>query len=161
MRQGTAGRKPKAVRLLNRTGVLRCSGCGRPLALASSNGMGAAPRYRCPSAGSRSFCPSPVTISAAAAEEAVASATRTHVAGIKGRGNTTANGEAKHAALRAAQEALDGTLSTFQAAGLLAEPSAVERLSELRRSRDEAQADLDQHADTADVVISADVDGIG
>ena len=158
LQQGTAGRKPATVRLLNRTGVLRCSGCGRPLALASSNGMGAAPRYRCASTGSRSFCPSPVTINAAVAEETVAEATRARVAGIKGRGNTAADGKAKNAALLAAQEALDGTLATFQAAALVAEPGAVERLSELRRLRDEAQAEADRHSDTADVVISADVD---
>jgi site-specific DNA recombinase len=158
LQQGRAGRKPATVRLLNCTGVLRCSGCGRPLALASSNGMGAAPRYRCASAGSRSFCPSPVTINAEVAEEAVASATRAQVAGIKGRGNAAADGEAKHAAFRAAQEALDGTLATFQASGLIAEPGAVDRLSELRRLRDEAQAEVDRHSDAADVVISADVD---
>ena len=54
--------------------------------------------------------------------------------------------------------ALDGTLATFRAAGLVAEPGAVERLSELRRLRDEAQAEVDRHSDAADLVISADVD---
>ena len=158
LQHGTAGRKPSDVRLLNRTGVLRCSGCGRTLVLASSNGMGAAPRYRCLSSGSRSFCPSPVTINAAVAEDAVAEATRARVAGIKGRGNAGADGKARQAALRAAQEALDGTLATFQAAGLTAEPGAVERLSEMRRLRDEAQAEVDRYSDTADVVITADAD---
>lgn len=158
LRHGRAGRKPATARLLTQMGVLRCSGCGRSLSLASSNGMGAAPRYRCLSGGSKSFCAAPVTIKAQVADDAVAQAVRARAAGIRGRGNTADDIQSKIAALDAAQEALDGTLATFQAAGLLAEPKAVARLTELRESRDAKQAGVDLHADADDVLIGADRD---
>ncbi len=82
--QGTPGRKPTTPRLLNGTGILRCSGCGRPLALATSNGMGASPRYRCASSGTKALCPAPVTINAEIAEQAVANAVRRQLARFTG-----------------------------------------------------------------------------
>jgi DNA invertase Pin-like site-specific DNA recombinase len=157
LRQGTAGRKPKAPRLLARLQVLRCSGCGRPMALATGDGS-SSPRYRCLSAGQTAFCPAPVTIRADVAEEAVETLVRQHLAGQTGHNDGAEDAEAKRGALEAAQEALDGALATFQAAGLTAEPAAVERLTRLRTQRDHAQAELDRLADGASVVIDAGTD---
>ncbi len=132
----TRGRKAKSDRLLARLGVLRCSTCGRPMAIGNSNTK--YPTYRC---SPMSDCPERMAITADIAERVVSEHVRAALTDAQGYASAETNIRQAEQALHAAQSALDATLRTFDG---FDEPAARQRLLELREARDSAQAHLDQ-----------------
>lgn len=132
----TRGRKAKSDRLLARLGVLRCSTCGRPMAIGNSNTK--YPTYRC---SPMSDCPERMAITADIAERVVTEHVRAALADVQGHASAETNIRQAEQALQAAQSGLDSALRTFDG---FDEPAARQRLLELREVRDAAQADLDQ-----------------
>lgn len=132
----TRGRKAKSDRLLARQGVLRCSTCGRPMAIGNSNTK--YPAYRCSPA---SDCPVRMAITANIAERVVTEHVRAALADVQGHASAETNIRQAEQALQAAQSALDTALRTFDG---FDESAARQRLVELREARDSAQANLDQ-----------------
>lgn len=132
----TRGRKAKSDRLLARLGVLRCSTCGRPMAIGNSTAK--YPTYRC---SPMSDCPERMAITADIAERVVTEHVRAALADVRGHASAETNIHQAEQALRAAQSALDAALRTFDG---FDEPAARQRLLELREARDAAQVHLDQ-----------------
>jgi site-specific DNA recombinase len=132
----TRGRKAKSDRLLARLGVLRCSTCGRPMAIGNSNAK--YPTYRC---SPMSDCPERMAITADIAERVVTEHVRAALADVQGHASAETNIRQAEQALRAAQSALSAALRAFDG---FDEPAARQRLLELREARDAAQAHLDQ-----------------
>lgn len=140
------GRHAKSERLLARLGVLRCSSCGARLVVSTSN-HGTHANYRCPTTND---CTQRVAISAVMVEKIVVDKVRKVLTDAEGRASVETNAvQAQHEHERA-QEALDAAVRSFAAAGVMDEPSAVERLSGLRAERDAARDAVDrlggQHA---------------
>jgi hypothetical protein len=113
------------------------------------------PIYRCPST---SDCARHVTISAVIAEKVVTDAVRAALADMEGRASMAENTREAARALERAQADLDGAVRAFAVAGLVDETSAVERLSDLRQARDEAQARHDGVMPPSELTIRADAD---
>jgi Recombinase/Recombinase zinc beta ribbon domain len=132
----TRGRKAKSDRLLARLGVLRCSTCGRPMAIGNSNTK--YPTYRC---SPMSDCSERMAITAEIAERVVTEHVRAALADVQGHASAETNIRQAEQVLRATQSALDATLRAFDG---FDEPAARQRLLELREARDAAQAHLDQ-----------------
>jgi site-specific DNA recombinase len=131
------GPKAKSDRLLARLGVLHCGSCGARMVVGNAN-HGQYPLYRCPPTGD---CKRRVTISAEMVEQIIWTEVKRWVADFSG----TATGDADAAADRAAENyehakaALETAILAFTSTGLTSEPAAIERLAELKASRDQAQ----------------------
>jgi DNA invertase Pin-like site-specific DNA recombinase len=135
------GPQPASDSLLARLGVLRCGSCGSRLGSMKMPRQNDYPIYRC---GSTSDCDHHVTISARIAEEVVTAAVRTALADAEGRASAAENAQEAARVLERAQANLDAGVRSFAAAGLETESAAVDRLTELRRERDDAQGRVDQ-----------------
>jgi hypothetical protein len=135
------GPQPSSDRLLARLGVLRCGSCNARLGSMKLPKQRDYPIYRCPST---SDCNHHVTISARIAEDVVTSAVRAALADAEGRASMAESAQGAARALERAQVDLDAGIRSFAAAGLENESTAVERLTELRQARDDAQARVDQ-----------------
>ena len=132
------GRRPVSDRLLARLGVLRCGTCGARMVVGTTKQSGKLyPFYRCPPV---SDCPQRVTISAEVAEAAVTEAVQALLADVEGRASVEDGSEAAAAELDVRQAELDAAIRAFSV--VADEPSAAERLAELRRARDEARERL-------------------
>lgn len=136
------GRRAKSDRLLARLGILRCGTCNARMVVGTHTQNGRSyPFYRCPPTGD---CPNRMAISAVMAETKVADATKAAHADLRARASAEASAREAVTGLEAAQAALDQAVRGFAAAGVGDEPSAVERLAELRAARDEAQKRADR-----------------
>lgn len=148
------GTRPKSQRLLARLGVLRCGTCNARMTVGTAGRDGTYPFYRCNPLGD---CPRRVTVSAVAAEEAVVARVREILADAEGRASAEERHRKAEATLTHAQEELDAALRML--ADFSDEAGAVDRLNELRRVRDEAQAHLDKLGGSSSaVVVRADAD---
>jgi DNA invertase Pin-like site-specific DNA recombinase len=134
------GPQPRSDRLLARLGVLRCASCGARMVVATSN-MSQYYIYRCPPTGD---CAARASVPALTVEREVAQAVRAALADVEGRASAQAEARQAEVALAAAQAALDSAVRTLAGAGVLDEPAALERLSQLREARDAARAHLDR-----------------
>jgi DNA invertase Pin-like site-specific DNA recombinase len=154
------GRQPGSTRLLARLGVLRCGSCGARLGTMKlpqqkdpRTGNLGYPIYRCPSS---SDCDHHVTISATIAERVVTDAVKAALANAEGRASAAESAQEAVSALESAQAELEAAVRSFAAAGLDNETVAVERLDELRQTRDDAQVRVDQIGPEASRVVNAD-----
>jgi site-specific DNA recombinase len=130
------GRRAKSDRLLARLGVLRCGSCGARMIVGMQRQNGREyPFYRCPPNGD---CTQRVTISAVMAERVVVEATKERIKGEEGQASAEHDAQADADAADVAQANLDAAIRAFS--GLEEEPTAIERLGELRALRDEAVA---------------------
>lgn len=147
------GRHSKSERLLARTGVLRCANCDGSLVVGSSKN-GQYWNYRCTPT---SACTDRVAISAPAVEALVATAVRERLRDESGRASAETHvAEAEHAA-HAARDRLGRAIQTLD--GFEDVPGTRERLLELRRESEEAEAHLAQVMPLrARIVVNADVD---
>jgi DNA invertase Pin-like site-specific DNA recombinase len=145
------GRQARSKRLLSRLGVLRCGSCGARLSVMKIAKTDY-PIYRC---GSNNDCDRHVTISARIAEDVVSAAVRNALADIEGRASAADNAQQVILERDRTQAELDAAVRSFTTAGLADEPVAVERLSELRTARDDAQARLDQMPPHTELTINA------
>jgi len=142
-RRTARGRRAKSDRLLARLGVLRCGSCGARMIVGTQRQNGRNyPFYRCPPVGD---CDRRVTISATMAETVLEEAAKERIRGEEGRASASHEAQADAEAAAKAQADFDAAIRAF--AGLDAEPAAVERLSELRETRDRAQARADHSRD--------------
>lgn len=137
------GPQPKATSLLARLRVIRCGGCGTPLGTMKLPRQNDLVVYRC--ASTNLDCPNHVTINADIADSVVAQAVKDALTVAQAEGTASLDDEHAEAqqARDAAQDSLDRAIATMTAADLLDEPSAVEKLTGLRRARDAAQDALD------------------
>ena len=153
------GPRASSDRLLARLGVLRCGSCGARLSVMTVNQRSRQkngyPIYRC---ASTSDCDHHVAISAEIAERVVSNAVREALADAKGRARSTKSAQKSARDLERAQADLDAAVGAFAAAELDTEPAAVERLTELRETRDCAQARVDQFGPQAARTVNADAD---
>ncbi len=149
------GPQPGSERLLARLGVLRCGSCGARLGSMKLPKQNDYPIYRCPST---SDCDHHVTISATIAEDVVTSAVRAALADAEGRASMAESAREAGNAAELAQADLDAALRSFGGAGLESEPAAVERLTELRQARDNAQARADEIGPEASRTVNASTD---
>jgi DNA invertase Pin-like site-specific DNA recombinase len=132
------GRKAKSDRLLARLQVLRCGGCGRPMSIGSSVADGRTYfNYRCPLA--HHDCPDRQVISARIVEGFVERVVRASLEDAEGHASALSQARADAYLAEQAEVELQRTLGAFQAAGVVAEAGAVQRLAELREARDAAQ----------------------
>ena len=83
-----------------------------------------------------------MTISAEIAEQVVGDAVRRALADAEGQASVADSARQAERELQQAQTNLDAALRSFMATGLTDEPTAVERLEELRQARDDAQTRL-------------------
>jgi site-specific DNA recombinase len=126
------GRYPASVRLLARTGVLRCGNCDHAMVAGARVQSGKRyPYYRC----CYVDCPARVVIAAELVEDLVVAELKRLMEDIRG----TATGEDSVAeaacSLERAQAAYDAGMAVLDPL----EPAAVTRLGELRAARDEAR----------------------
>jgi site-specific DNA recombinase len=137
------GRRAKSDHLLARLKVLRCGTCGSPLIIGSAGARGTERgryyTYRC---SPTSDCPNRMSVSAVIAEQVVTDAVRAALADQGGHASAETNVREAEQALTQAQSALEAAVRAFD--GLGDELAARERLQELRETRDDAQAHLDQ-----------------
>jgi site-specific DNA recombinase len=133
------GRRAKSDRLLARLGVLRCGSCGARMVVGTAH-YGQYGLYRCPPTGD---CKRRVTISAELVEKIVTDRVRAALADVEGRASVEDTAREAAAELERAQEALDFAIQGFAVAGVREEPSAVDRIAELRDVRDQAQEQVD------------------
>jgi hypothetical protein len=94
--------------------------------------------YRCPPTGD---CKRRVTISAELVEGVVVADVRDVLANAERRASVEDNARAAEVGLESAQQDLDGAIRAFS--GLHDEPVALERLADLRATRDQAQERVD------------------
>lgn len=135
-RRWTRGRVAKSDRLLARLGVLRCGSCGSRLVVGMQRQNGREyPYYRCTPTVD---CTRRVTISASMAERVVVEATKERIKGEEGCASAAHDAQADAGAADAAQGNLEAAILAF--AGLEEEPTAIERIGELRELRDKAVA---------------------
>lgn len=137
------GRRASSDRLLARLGVLRCGTCGSRMVVGTSNPGGKGgkgyPFYRCPPVGD---CPRRVTIGADKAEAVVIEAVQAALEGVEGAASIGEGVEQAARELDQAQAALDAAIRAFEV--VMDEPTARERLAQLREARDVAQEHLDR-----------------
>lgn len=126
------GRRPRSERLLARLGVLLCGSCGSRMVVGTANNSGYY-IYRCPPTGD---CERRMSISAEIAEGVVVEAVKVRLANVEGRASDDQAAREAEATADRAQADLDAAIRAF--AGVADEPSALERLAELRQRRDEA-----------------------
>lgn len=153
------GPRPNSDRLLARLRVLQCGACGSPMGATAGRRAGRAtfPVYRC----NGNDCPYRITIGAEVTEAYVSEAVRQVLADESARADQAQNAEKAVHALESAQTALDSAVLGFAAAGVAAEPSAVERLAELRQDKEAAEAALDQlggHGAARTITVARDWD---
>jgi DNA invertase Pin-like site-specific DNA recombinase len=147
------GRRSQSERLLARLGVLLCASCHARMVVGTQKQNGRSyPFYRCPGT---SECDHHPTISAVMAEDLVVEAVKRELADVEGRASVDTARRDAEALLADAQAALDGALSALMASGLESEPVAVQRLSELRAKRDEAQDSLQRFGPSEPVTVTA------
>jgi DNA invertase Pin-like site-specific DNA recombinase len=149
------GRQPSSDRLLARLSVLRCGSCGARLGAMKLPKQHDYPIYRCPST---SDCDHHCTISAVIAEDVVSSAVRAALADAQGRASMAEGVQEATRALERAQADLDAGVRSFAAAGLENEAAAVERLTGLRATRDDAQLRVNQLGPQAAWTVNAATD---
>jgi hypothetical protein len=85
----------------------------------------------------------------------LSTAVRDALRGVEGRASAAENAQKAIQERDRAQAELDAALRSFTTAGLGDEPVAVERLAELRTTRDDAQARLDHMAPQVELTINA------
>jgi site-specific DNA recombinase len=127
------GRQANSDRLLARLGVLRCATCGARMVVGTSN-RSSYWIYRCPPNGD---CTKRTTITAEMVEGVVVDAVREALADVEGRASAESNARNAEAALERAQDELDAAIRVL--ADFADEPAAIERLTQLRATRDEAR----------------------
>jgi hypothetical protein len=138
------GPKPKSDRLLARLGILRCGTCNSRMVV-GTNHYGATWCYRCPPFGDR--CDQRMSISAHLIEPEIETWIKQQLAGLRETASTEADVAEAKAELEHIQAALDKAVLSFAAAGLGAEPSAVQALTDLRERRDQVQERVDDALD--------------
>jgi site-specific DNA recombinase len=149
------GTKPPSRRLLARQGVLRCGSCGARMVVGSQK-QGPEPFYvyRCPATGK---CPKRMTIGADIAEKVIIDYVRAQLADAEGKASAETHVREAEQELDQAQGALEAAIRTL--ADFSDEPTARERLFDLRQERDEAQQRLAQLGGAAvAVTINASTD---
>lgn len=144
------GARSRSNRLLARLGVLRCGSCGARMVVGSSH-FGRYPIYRCPPVGD---CRRRLTISAEIAEAFAIGLVKEALAGMEGRASADREARDAATALDRAQGDLDAALRAFE--GLAEEPAAIDRLRELRASRDGALGRV-EHLRRLDVALTVSV----
>lgn len=153
------GRQAKSQRLLARLGVLCCATCGARMTVSTSPpDRGRKDRYRCPPNGD---CPAKAHINADLIEPLVEQAVRDAVGDAQGAASAVTKARDARTHADALNEKLQRTLRGFAAAGVDDEPGSVERLTELRAARDEAQAQaaaLETAAGSMGIVLGSDYD---
>jgi site-specific DNA recombinase len=132
----TRGRKAKSDHLLARVRVLRCGTCGGLLNVANSSSR--YPVYRC---SPLSDCENRAAISTHIADRVITEAVRARLADVTGRASAASNAQDAELRLEQSQEAFDAAIRAFDG---FDEPSARDRLLQLREVRDEAQARVDK-----------------
>jgi site-specific DNA recombinase len=133
------GRRPSSERLLARLGILRCGTCGARMVIGTTRQRERVHSfYRCPPIAD---CPRRVTIAAEFAERVVAEAVQEALRGVEGRAGIGEGIETAARELERAQDALRAAIRAF--APVMDEPTARERLTELRQERDEAETHLE------------------
>lgn len=132
------GRRAKSFRLLARLGVLRCGTCGSRMVVGTGYN-GRYHHYRCTPIGD---CPRRVTISAEIAEQVVSDAVREALADLEGRASAQQHIRDAEQTAETAQADLDAALRAF--GGLVDEPAAAERLTQLAENRDRAVEQLER-----------------
>jgi DNA invertase Pin-like site-specific DNA recombinase len=138
------GRRAKSDRLLARQGVVRCVSCGRGMVIGTGTKRGRKYYYyRCSE--STGDCEARQSIIAHIVEDAVVEHVRALLADREGRASAEGGVRDAEAQLAQAQDTLDAAIRTFDG---FDEPSARERLLELRRARDDAQDRLDRMGGT-------------
>lgn len=147
------GRRPKSARLLARQKVLRCGVCGAAMTVDSGTGKRSAVYRRVPRNNHR--CPNPVAITASIAEQVVVDAVRNVLHDAEGQASVADGVREAAERLNVAQAGLDAAIRALTVSGLSDEPSAVERLSELRAARDAAQVEVDQIGTGAVATVNA------
>lgn len=129
------GRRAKSERLLARLGVLRCGNCGARMVVGTQTQNGRNYHfYRCPPTGD---CERRVTISGPIAELVVVAAVREGLADEEGRASAESDAREADAAAERCQAELDAAVRAFD--GLEDESTVRERLSSLRKARDDAR----------------------
>ena len=148
------GPQPDSDRLLARLGVLRCGSCGSRLGSMKMPRQNDYPIYRCRST---SDCDHRMTISAEIAEQVVTDHVRAALANVHGRASAETNVRNAEQELADAQDALDAAVRAFD--GMGDELAVRDKLAELRRARDGAQARLDQLGGAGlEIRVNADTD---
>jgi DNA invertase Pin-like site-specific DNA recombinase len=143
------GPREKSNQLLARQGVLRCGTCGARMSVGTQRQNGRTyPFYKC---NPTSDCPNRMAIGAKIAEAVIVDRVRAALADIEGRASAGANVRDAELALEQAQQAFDGAIRAFDG---FDEPSARDRLLELRQARDDAQARLEQLGGGASVAVT-------
>lgn len=128
------GARQSSDRLLARLGVLRCGTCGSRMVVGMQTQNGRRyPFYRCPPVGD---CPRRVTIGAEMVERFVVERVKVRHAELRGRASVEADAQRAEERAERAQGDLDAAIRAFS--GMEAEAAVVERLRELRDTRDEA-----------------------
>jgi hypothetical protein len=134
------GPKAKSDRLLARQDILRCGSCGGRMSVGTQTQNGRKYGfYRCSPLGD---CKNRMAISAEMAEKVVADYVRAQLADVEGKASAETHVRDAEQELDQAQSALEAGIRTL--ADFSDEPAARERLSELRRERDEAQQRLEK-----------------
>jgi site-specific DNA recombinase len=153
------GRRAESERLLARTGILRCSGCGRAMS-ANTGHFGTWPIYRC-SAHAGDQCKRRMTIDADAAERVVVLAARELLDGqvaIRAAQKRLRNARRDHEEASAALSRASAAMVKLAALGVPDnDPAAVEaagQVEQLRQERDDAADRL------AALDVPADDDGL-
>jgi acyl-CoA reductase-like NAD-dependent aldehyde dehydrogenase len=112
-------------------------------------------RYRC-SNGSTGDCPSPVVISAAAADKAVLDATRRLLRGLRGSASMVDEIEEADRAVEQAQALLDAAVDAFDG---ISGDRAKQKLRELQAAADEAESHRDRLAAAAGPMLTVPISG--
>jgi DNA invertase Pin-like site-specific DNA recombinase len=133
------GPREKSNQLLARQGVLRCGTCGARMSVGTQHQNGRTyPFYKC---NPTSDCPNRMAIGAKIAEAVIVDRVRAALANVEGRASAEANVREAELAAEQAQQAFDAAIRAFDG---FDEPSARERLLELRQTRDDANALVEQ-----------------
>ncbi|MGZ6588928.1 MAG: recombinase family protein [Solirubrobacteraceae bacterium] len=130
--RASSGRLAKSQRLLPRLGVLRCASCGSRMSLGGGNGY---PFYIC--GRTTADCSKRAAIGAEKVETVVVERVKELLADL--HGEASSDGGAAPAALEMerAQQRLDAAVESFSE--LMAEPSVIKKLGQLREARDQAR----------------------
>lgn len=150
------GPAPKSERLLARLRVLVCGTCGSPLGPSSvkMRNREPFPVYSCQGRD----CGHRVSISARVAEAKVSSAVRDALRDAQGRASMADSAQEAVCALETAQSDMDAALRVFALTGAENESAAVERITELKQARDDAQARLDKIGPDATRIVGVGAD---
>jgi site-specific DNA recombinase len=132
------GRRAQSERLLARLGVLRCSGCGGRMVVGTQTRDSGARYsfYRCGCV--RADCGARVTVGADLVESVVIEALREALANVEGRASVEEDTRMAAEAADAAQRQLDAAVRVLAD---FTDASAIDRLAELRQTRDATLAE--------------------